>query len=294
MVFLVQVSAHTQNASVPDLGPSLAGTTFTFQQKINTPKKKPSFVAPIINAESALAYDIESGSLLFQSNIDERRKIASISKLMTAMIIIDSHALQEKVKVPAAATKVEPVKIWLLPGEEITIENLLYGLLIHSGNDAALTLALMDSKTEEAFVAKMNAKARELGLTNTHFTNASGLDDAKSFSSARDVLKMGIKALKYDFIRKTVRMKKLNIASTDGKIRHELETTNELLGNKNFRIFGLKTGQTLGAGPSFVALAEIGGNNKSPREILTVVLGSPNRFQETKMLIDWVSRAYEF
>lgn len=285
IAFFSQIAARMPEVILTPSKLTLSGSVIRPQP----PVKKTSFVSPVIAAESALAYDLKSGTLLFQKNIHEKRKIASISKLMTAILILERHALQEKVIIPQAATQVEPVKIWLLAGETMTVENLLYALLIHSGNDAALALAIYDSTNEKTFVEKMNVKAKELGLKNTQFTNATGLDDIQSYSSAYDILLMALESLRYDFIRKAVRIQTMEIRSTDGRRKHKLENTNELLENKNFHIYGLKTGNTLGAGPSLVALAD----DRKDHEIITIILGSPDRFQETKVLIDWVFRAYE-
>lgn len=266
--------------------PSLANV----QTKIAAPAKKPVFVAPVLEAESTLAYDLDSNTVLFEKNIHARRRMASIAKLMTAMIILDGHQFSEQVIITKAMTKTEPVKIWLLQGEEITIENLLFGLLINSANDAALALALYDSLSEEKFVAKMNEKAKILGLQNTHFSNATGLDSIDNFSTAEDILRLALASLEYDFIRRAVKTPSMEIRSTNRRIRHKLKTTNDLLTTNNgFKINGLKTGSTLGAGPSLVALASNG-----KREILTIILDSPARFQETKVLLDWIFRAYEF
>lgn len=253
-----------------------------------TPQKNPALTAPVLSAEAAIAYDTASKTVLYKKNIFEMREMASISKLMTAIIVLDNHKLDEKLTVSKKAADMISSKIWLLPSEEISAENALYGLLIASGNDAAVALAEFDSVTEENFVKKMNAKAHEIGLTNTHFSNAAGLDDKNSYSTAYDILKLSLKALEYPFIKKAVALQKLEIRSTNGKIKHKLKNTNELLGNDYFNFYGLKTGKTEGAGPSFVGLAKA----KNGNEILTVVLGSNNRFQDTKVLLDWVERAY--
>lgn len=289
-IFLSQMAFKTPAIAMPAL-PSLAGV----QTKIAAPEKKSVFVAPVLEAESALAYDLNSNTVLFKKKTNVHRRMASIAKLMTAMIILDSHQFSERVIITKTMTKTEPVKIWLLQGEEITVENLLFSLLINSANDAALSLALYDSLSEEKFVAKMNEKAKILGLRNTHFSNATGLDSVDNFSTAEDILRLSLASLEYDFIRRAVKTPSMEVRSTNGRIRHKLETTNDLLKTNNgFSIHGLKTGSTLGAGPSLVTLASNGHGNGSKREILTIILDSPNRFQETKVLLDWVFRAYEF
>lgn len=288
--FLLQAVFLSQVLAMP-AGPSLANT----QATIVAPEKTPMFVAPVLEAESALAYDLASGTMLFEKNAHARRRMASIAKLMTAIIILDGHQFSERVIITKAMIKTEPVKIWLLPGEEITVENLLFGLLVNSANDAALSLALYDSLSEEKFVAKMNEKAKILGLRNTHFSNATGLDSIDNFSTAEDILRLSLASLEYDFIRRAVKTPSMEIRSTNHRIRHKLETTNDLLKKNNgFVIHGLKTGSTLGAGPSLVTLASNGHGNGSKREIITIVLGSKDRFQETKVLLDWIFRAYEF
>lgn len=254
------------------------------------PLKNPSAIGPVLTADSALAYDVTAQTLLYEKNSDEKRPMASIGKLMTAMVILDAHKMNEVLTVSKKAASMETSKVWFLPGEQVTIENALYGLLIQSGNDAAFALAEFDALTEENFVKKMNAKAKEIGLTDTHFTNAPGFDAKEHYSTASDILRMSMEALKYPFIRKAVQISTFEIPSADGKLKHKLETTNKLLNDPLFKLYGLKTGTTEGAGPSFVGLA------KSPNkhEILTVILGSNDRFQETKVLLNWLFRAYDW
>lgn len=254
------------------------------------PVKNPEAVSPVLSAESVLAYDLTSGVLLFQKNIFEKRPMASIGKLVTAMVILDNHKLNEKLTVSKNAASMESSKIWLLPNEELTVESALFGLLIHSGNDAAMALAEFDSGNEELFVKKLNKKAHEVGLDGTNFTNAVGFDTKDHYSTAYDIMLMSIEALKYDFIKKAVAIPKMEIRSTNGRLRHKIESTNQLLNDPNFKIHGIKTGKTEGAGPSFVALAQGPDNH----EIITVVLGSNDRFQETKILLNWLSRAYQW
>lgn len=240
-----------------------------------------------IQASAYLAVDLRSGKMLAQKNIKEQRSIGSITKLITALVILDEHDINEVVKVPLAATKTEGSKIWLAEGEKITIRNLLYGTLIHSGNDAAYALAINDTGSLEKFVEKMNDKAKKLGLNATHFANPAGLDRDGNYSTAEDIATLGAFAYRNAFIRNAVSIASTTITSVNGQFKHELKSTNELLA-KDPRIKGLKTGYTLEAGKSFVSVAIIG--NGSP--ILTVVLNSPDRFKETEGLIDWVSGNY--
>ncbi|MEK7523973.1 MAG: hypothetical protein AAB588_02985 [Patescibacteria group bacterium] len=254
------------------------------------PIKKGISTSPVVDAQSIFAFDRTAGAPLFIRNIFERRPMASIAKLVTAMVILDHHALDEKTVVSHNAATQEGSKMGLKSGEEITVESLLTGLLVDSGNDAATALAEFDADTEENFVIKMNEKAQTLNLMDTNFSNAKGFDEPGNYSTAADVMTFSLAALEYPFIRKTVSIKTGEVTSASGKTKHPLESTNELLENPYFNVVGLKTGSTPEAGQSFVSLL------KAPagHEVLTVVLASPNRFKETKILLDWILRNFEF
>lgn len=254
----------------------------------NAPMKTGDSIAPAIEAASVFAVDLESGMPLFTRDIFTRRPIASIAKLMTAITILDSHKLNEIVRVSRNAAGQEGSHIGLVGGEEITIGGLVTGMLVNSGNDAAVALAEYDSGSEKAFVQKMNAKAAGLGLINTHFSNAKGFDEPGNYSTAYETMIFAKAALDYPFIRSAAEMRKGSIASVNGLITHKLESTNELLGNSTYRVIGLKTGSTPAAGQSFVALMQTDGG----REVLSVMLSSPNRFKETKILLDWILRNF--
>lgn len=268
----------------------VASTQFPTLAPEKMPVKKGESLGPVVEAETVYSLDLTTGTPLFVRNIFDRRQIASIAKLMTAMVILDSHELNETVKVSKNAANQEGSTMHLEPGEEITIENLLTGLLVASGNDAAVALAEFDAGSEAAFVAKLNAKAYSLSLLNTHFSNAKGFDEKTNYSTGFDTMVFSKNALAYPFIRKTVARKTAEVASTNEKTKHKLESTNELLENPHFPVIGLKTGTTPGAGESFVSLAK----GPNGHEILTVILGSPDRFKETKIVIDWILRNFEF
>lgn len=254
------------------------------------PIKTGESIAPVLEASSIYSIDLKSGVPLFVRDIFTRRPIASIGKLVNAMVILDNYQLDEKVTVSEKAARQEGSTMWLRAGEEITIHALLTGMLVNSGNDAAVALAEFDSGTEGAFVKKMNEKARQLGLQNTHFSNAKGFDEAHNYSTAFDTMVFSRAALAYPFIKKTVMIKSGEVRSASGKTKHLLESTNELLENPYFPIIGLKTGKTPLAGQSFVSLTK----GPHQHEIITVLLDSPNRFKETKILLDWIFRNYEF
>lgn len=254
------------------------------------PIKKTKSAGPAISAKTIYSIDLTSGSPILVKNIFSRRPIASIAKLVTAMVILDRHKLTEKVKASKNASEQEGSRMWLREGEEITVESLLTGLLVSSGNDAAVALAEFDAGSEEMFVFRMNEKTRALGLKNTHFSNVKGFDEDSNYSTAYDIMIFSRAALEYAFIRKTVALKTAEVTSASGKTKHRLESTNELLENPYFKVVGLKTGRTPAAGQSFVSLAQ----GPNGHEILTALLDSPDRFKETKIILDWILRNYEF
>ena len=255
----------------------------------SAPEKTTESLGPVLEARAVYAIDLETSTPLFVKNIFDRRQTASIAKLVTAMVILDNHALNEKVTIGRNPLQQDGTRMWLHEGEIITVENLMTGLLIASANDAAMALAEYDSGNEKAFATKMNEKAIELGLRNTHFSNAKGFDEKDNYSTAYDIMLFSRAALNYPFIKKTVSIKNTEVTSLNGNTKHKLESTNELLENPYFKVVGLKTGRTPAAGESFVALAQA----PDGREILTVVLDSPDRFKETKILIDWILRNYK-
>lgn len=255
----------------------------------NKPIKDPLLISPIVGARGSIVTTVGSQDVLFEKNAHAQMSIASITKLMTILIILEENDLAETVKVSNNASSTEGSTMFLRAGEEITVENLLYGALINSANDSAVSLAEHNSGSVEKFVEKMNKRAKELGLNNTHFSNPIGLDDSNNYSSAYDIAKLANYLYQNKFIKKSATIKDMEVRSISGNYTHKLESTNDLL-DSYLKIHGLKTGKTDAAGLCLVAIAE----NDSGEEIISVVLGSPARFEESKILIDWTFRAYKF
>lgn len=257
----------------------------------NAPVKTSQSLGPVVDAASVFAIDLQTSTPLFTKNIFSKRSIASITKLVTAMVILDNHTnLDEVVTVSANASNQEGSKMWLRNGEKMTIKSLLTGMMVASANDAAVALAEFDSTSEEAFAEKMNAKAQSLGLKQSHFTNAKGFDEPAHFSTAFDTMLFSRAATTYPFIRELALKKTAEVKSESGDVTHKLESTDLLLDNPYFKILGLKTGTTPLAGESVVSLAQL----SNGREVLVVILGSPDRFKETKIMLEWIERNYKF
>lgn len=258
-------------------------------RKDRVPIKNQSMISPIVNAKASVAIDMSTGEVLFEKDAHTRLPIASVTKLMTVLIILEENNLDEIVNVSANAANTEGSTMYLRQDEQITVRNILYGLMINSANDGAVALAEHNAGSVNAFIDKMNKKAVELGLINTHFSNPIGLDGPKNYSSAYDIAKLGRYVYQIDLIKEAAKSKNMDVSSVSGKYIHKLESTNELL-DGYLHVKGLKTGKTDAAGLCFVAVAE----NDQGNEVITVVLNSPDRFQETKILLDWLFRAYNW
>ncbi len=252
----------------------------------SVPVLKTGKIEPIIYANASYALDLTANTILYAQNEHDKLPIASLTKLMTAYIILEEEELDSVVTVSSNAANTEGSNIWLGIGETITVESLLHGLLIQSGNDCAVALAEFNAGNEENFVAKMNQKAKQLGLNETYFTSSSGLDD-QGYSTAKDLAFLSMYLLKNDFIRNITVLSSITVTGTDGYPTHNLTSTNQLLGSY-LNVKGLKTGKTDAAGECLITVAE----NDQDHEILTVILGSQDRFGETKFLLDWLYNSY--
>lgn len=252
-----------------------------------------------ISATGAVVYDLVSGVTLFGRNTDVSLFPASTTKIMTALVSLEHYDLDEVVTVATVANS--GAVMGLIPGEQITVENLLYGALVQSGNDAAWALAeyfpgarppsLRSGASGQgvpAFVNAMNVKARELHLTNSHFTNPVGFDDPNHIMTAIDLTRLAAFALTNKTIAKIVAIPQITISDVSHTRFHPLTNVNTLLG-KIPGVAGIKTGWTEEAGENLVTLVERNGHR-----IVIVVLKSQNRFSDTETLINWVFGNYDW
>lgn len=237
-------------------------------------------------AKSALIYDVDSAQILYEKNAEQALPMASLTKLMTAMVIMQEHSRDEIVTIPdnLPALQAADQKIGVTAGEQFRLSELIKALLIYSGNDVANSLAIWDSGSIEAFAQKMNDYASEWGLDQSHFVNPTGLDATAHQSSSKDLLALTSIMLHNKVFRDIINTQKTIITNTNGK-PYSLTTTNEDL--RVPYIYGVKTGLTDAAGQSLILLAQ-----KNGHEIITVVLNSPNRFQESKNMVDYTFNNY--
>ena len=167
-------------------------------------------------ATSSIAIDIDSGRILYEKNADEKRLIASITKIMTCIIALENGNLEKDIKAGEEILKMYGTSIYLELNEKMKLIDLLYGLMLRSGNDAAVVIAKEIAGSEEKFVEMMNKKAKELGMNNTKFSNSHGLDEeTKNYSTARDMAKLSIYAYKNKTYRKIINTKEYRVKTAN-------------------------------------------------------------------------------
>lgn len=238
-------------------------------------------VVPPVSSHAVVIQDIESKTMIYSKNPDTLLLPASITKVMTALVALDHWNDLDTVIEVKNEDRAIGQTIELQKGEHITLKNILYGLLVHSGNDAALAIADNYPGGYVAFVTAMNQKAQSLHLDHTTFKNPSGVEQYGHVTTARDLAVLAAYAIQNPTILDMVQTKQVTITDITGSITHTLTTTNELLG-KVAGLKGLKTGWTTNAGECLVSYVERDGHG-----VIIVVLGSRDRFGETAELIDW-------
>ena len=236
---------------------------------------------PEVTAQSYMLYDLASGSVLFEQNGDVARAPASLTKLMTALLVLEKNDLSAVVEIESQ-DMAEGTTMGLAIGDRVTVTDLLWGLLLPSGNDAANALARHVSGSVPEFVAAMNRRSQELSLNRTHFVNPHGLDAEGHMSSAADLLALTRKLLEYPLFRSMVGTARVQWNGRD------LYTTNEWLVSFEGTT-GVKTGTTDNAGECLIASVERDG-----RTVLLVVMGSSNRYQDARILYDSFRASYSW
>lgn len=255
------------------------------------PYRTEGFSSFEIDARSSVALDVGTNTVLYSKEKDRIMPIASLTKIMTAMIVLDRIGLEDAVIVKKSALKTSGKRDNLKENEEIRASDLFKLMLVNSNNTAAVVFAEHISGSEKDFVKLMNEKAKVLGLEHTQFFNATGLDEIEeNYSTALETAQMYDYALKYPVIWEALKIQKLDIASVDKKIKHKLRNTNLLLG-KMVNLEGGKTGFTDDAGECLVLVT---GDPKDNHKIISVILNSKDRFKDTEKMIKWVFDSYRW
>ena len=236
---------------------------------------------PFVSAAHAILMDADTGTVLYEKDADTSSLIASTTKIMTGCLICELCDLRERFAVPPEAVGIEGSSIYLKAGEVLSVNDLLYGMLLQSGNDAAVALAIHCGGSIERFVEKMNEKAAELGLSSTHFANPNGLDDEENYGSARDLAALTAYALQNRDFAQAVSTKTY-AAGQRCFVNH-----NKLLWRYDGAI-GVKTGYTKAAGRILVSAAKRGG-----RTLICVTIGAPDDWNDHSKLLDYGFSQYK-
>ncbi len=230
--------------------------------------------AAAISAKRAYVLDAVSGRVLFERSSNERSLIASTTKIMTALIVCEQCNVLDRMRIPKEAVGIEGSSMYLQEGEVLTLQELLYGLMLSSGNDAAVALAIYCGGTVEGFAELMNDKARNLGLRDTHFENPNGLDAPGHYSTARDLAFLAAYAMENPIFAKTVSAKSIHIG------QRYLTNHNKLL----WRVEGadgVKTGYTQAAGRILVSSAR-----REGRRLIAVTIDAPDDWNDHAALLE--------
>ncbi len=259
---------------------------FSLPEMAKQPINKTGVKAPFLSARSVFIIDIPSKTIILSKNPDLSLLPASTTKIMTALVALEEFELNETLLVKEELEIGQVVG--LKKGQQFKFEDLLYGLLVGSGNDAAFIIAQNYPQGITAFIEKMNQKANELCLQETNFINVTGVEAYSHKTTSHDLAILTAEALKNSTFRKVVSTKEIKIADLSGKKEYLLKNTNKLVGEV-LGVKGVKTGWTEHADECLVTYVE-----REQGQILLVLLGSQDRFGETKKLINWVYQNFDW
>lgn len=262
---------HGGNASVSDVS--------LLQNITVAPPAEEMVVDSRLSASGVIVIDRLSGQSVYGKQAQVRRPMASITKLMTALIITENHALDEIVTIPKAAESIVGNKAYFKAGERYTVGDVLSALLISSANDAAYTLAVFHAGSSDNFVQLMNKRAKELGLVDTSYANPSGLDHPDQYSTPRDIALLTNYVLSKEPIALRMKRRWDRIVSIEGT-EIPLAHTHQLIQAGTGGVVAGKTGTTLAAHQCLVSVFTYEG-----REYIMVLLRSDNRYADTKVLL---------
>jgi D-alanyl-D-alanine carboxypeptidase (penicillin-binding protein 5/6) len=249
---------------------------------IAIPLVKEGTAPPRVSARAVYVVDLKTFTPLFVRNPEERLYPASTTKMITALTTMRLMSPSEIVSVKVGTR--EGQLMGLVPGERLSVEHLLYGILVHSANDAAYALAMARFPYDE-FVAEMNKTAQRLGMRGSNFTNPAGFDEPEMRTTARDLALAARAVLRDPLLRKIVSTKEITVLDEDYKYTHRLTNVNQLLGTIE-GLGGIKTGYTEAAGENLVSYFKTPFSN---HEYIIVVLKSSNRFADTQTLTQWLT-----
>ena len=276
------------------------------QSASSIPHRTDDYADIKIWAGSSVVIDVDSGTILEYDNGRRQTQIASLTKIMTAVLTVENvKDLDESATITRDALNVDgttvgcPTSVFcnsnrMYVGEKISVRNLLKAMLLDSANDAATALAIHISGTPDDFVKLMNEKAKSLGLKDSHFCTPSGLEidghESECYASAYDIARIAVYSLRYDLIWDIMKMEEEQVYSADGKYMHQLKNTDILL-KEMPNCLGGKTGFTPMAGKSLLTVTV---DPTGKHRIISVILNDPNRWEDMKTLTDWTFDNYRW
>lgn len=257
----------------------------------NFPIRRPEAVDPVIAAKSYLLYETKNGKMILAHNTRQPLPIASLTKILTAMVVRENLALDEILTMDAASRNVDQEGADFYLGEKVYARDLLGAMLVKSSNDAAVALAKrVEEKTRERFSAMMNRQAYAIGMVNSSFLDPAGLND-DAYSTAEDLLKLALYAKKYPEIWQGLGKSSWAMRSADGQLAHLFLSTNRLFETIP-NIIGGKTGYTDSALGCMIL--EVKNPFVSGSSFLALVVGSPARFEDIRKLIEWGQSSFRW
>ena len=236
---------------------------------------------PNITASAGILVDAETGTVLWQRNADHRRPVASLTKVMTALLLLENTQPDDIITAPAGIASVQESSLHLTDGEQLSARDLLYAIMLRSANDACVAIAHHVAGSVPAFAELMNARAKRLGCRNTHFTNPNGLPDPNHYSSAADMARITLAAIRYPAFNTVVSTRSYTLTRTGNPDDTVVVNRSRLLG-KFEGADGVKTGYTRTAGRCF-----IGSATRRGRRVICVVLNSRDLWTDAKALLEY-------
>ncbi|MDD2384739.1 MAG: serine hydrolase [Sulfurospirillaceae bacterium] len=233
------------------------------------------------NVDSIIAKDLNSKQLIFSKDEQKTIQPASLTKIMTATLALESGRMNDVVTITKEMIRVEPTKANLRVGEKFYLRDLVKAAMVMSANDAAMAIGVyLGDGNVDHFVQKMNQKAKQLGMNNTHFTNPCGFDIGNHYSTAWDLMKLSEYAIKNSAFNEMAKLKRHDFRSLNTRRSYAAYTHNRLLNNYKYAV-GIKTGFTQKAGPCLIARAK-----KDNKDILVVMLNSEHRWKDIRVIFE--------
>lgn len=254
---------------------------FTFSTALYAQNDSKIFATIGKDSGSIMVKDLSKNKTIYAKNDNRILRPASLTKIMTCMLAIESGKMNNTVTITKPMIDVEPTRLGLKVGDKVKLKDLVHAALIKSANDAAYSIAYyLGNNNQKTFVSMMNKKAKKLGMKNTNFVNPSGFDDNKHKSTARDLMKLAEYAIKNKTFNSIVKLNTYTFATLNTNRKFAVYTSNKLQ-RENKNVVGLKTGYTSGAGACLIARAR-----KDKKDILFVMLNAHNRWDNAKKVVN--------